>query len=210
MSTTHTVVFLRCGTRSHEVCVVYSLDDAQTQDGPLINTKLYNLYDCVDNSMSQVKDTGALETGAEGLEEVVSVWDAPYQQLEDEDDGDTSPVVTAVCHPVLVSIGSAGANMVRPLTSTAPLKALKVSTRGNKCHRCRPNNITLCTTSRSGPPARSQRNRSTVLLCLIAQLLLTTNSLMCSKHVSQKRNEDIEFTHGKKRCSTLCCNSRTF
>jgi len=69
--------------------------------------------------MSQVKDAGALEAGAEGLEEVVSAWDAPYQQLNDEDDGDTSPVLTAVRRPALSSIGSAGANSVRPLTSTA-------------------------------------------------------------------------------------------
>ena len=31
--------------------------------------------------MSQVKDAGALEAGAEGLAEVVSAWDVPYQQL---------------------------------------------------------------------------------------------------------------------------------
>jgi len=91
MARTDTIACLRCGTRFHEVCVVHSLDDAQTQDGPLINTKLRNLHDCADDSMSQVKDAGALEGGAEGLEEVVSAWDAPYQQLNDEDDGDTSP-----------------------------------------------------------------------------------------------------------------------
>ena len=49
--------------------VVHSLDDAQTQDGLLINTKLCNLHDCEDNSMSQVQDARALEAGAEGLEE---------------------------------------------------------------------------------------------------------------------------------------------
>ena len=82
--------------------------------------------------MSQVKDAGALEAGAEGLAEVVSAWDVPYQQLNDEDDGDTSPVLTAVRRPALSSIGSAGANTVRPLASTAPLKVSKVSTRGKQ------------------------------------------------------------------------------
>ena len=62
--------------------------------------------------MSQVKDAGALEAGAEGLEEVVSTWDAPYQQLNDEDDSETSPVLTAVRLLALSSIGSAGANTV--------------------------------------------------------------------------------------------------
>jgi len=126
MARTDTVACLRCGTRFHEVCVVHSLDDVQTQDGPLINTKLCNLHDCADDSMSQVKDAGALEAGEEGLEEVVSAWDAPYQQLNDEDDSDTSPVLTAVRRPALSSIGSAGANTVRPLASTAPLKVPKV------------------------------------------------------------------------------------
>jgi len=76
--------------------------------------------------MSQVKDAGALEAGEEGLEEVVSAWDAPYQQLNNEDDSDTSPVLTAVRRPALSSIRSAGANTVRPLASTAPLKVPKV------------------------------------------------------------------------------------
>ena len=37
MASTDTIACLRCGTRFHKVCVVHSLDDAQTQDGLLIN-----------------------------------------------------------------------------------------------------------------------------------------------------------------------------